>query len=151
MIELILGGARSGKSALAEQRAAESGLAVTYIATAQAGDDEMARRIAHHQSRRAQHWALVEEPLHLAAALSAHAAPDRCLLVECLTLWLTNLLYAGDAARQAESGEEVDCPLLAFETSALLDCLPHLPGRGDRKSTRLNSSHSDRSRMPSSA
>ncbi|MDK9716222.1 MAG: bifunctional adenosylcobinamide kinase/adenosylcobinamide-phosphate guanylyltransferase [Sulfuritalea sp.] len=129
MIELILGGARSGKSALAEQRAAESGLAVTYIATAQAGDEEMARRIAHHQSRRAPHWGLVEEPLHLAAALSAHAAPDRCLLVECLTLWLTNLLYAGNAARQAEAGEDVDCPLLAFETSALLDCLPHLPGR----------------------
>lgn len=56
MIELILGGARSGKSALAEQRAAESGLAVTYIATAQAGDEEMARRIAHHQSRLAKHY-----------------------------------------------------------------------------------------------
>jgi len=129
MIELILGGARSGKSALAEQRAAESGLAVTYIATAQAGDDEMARRIAHHQSRRASHWALVEEPLHLAAALVDHAAPDRCLLVECLTLWLSNLLHAGAAAKQAEAGQEVNCPLLAFETSALLDCLPQLPGR----------------------
>lgn len=129
MIELILGGARSGKSALAEQRAAESGLAVTYIATAQAGDDEMARRIAHHQSRRAEHWALVEEPLHLAAALVDHAAADRCLLVECLTLWLSNLLHAGTAAKQAEAGQEVSCPLLAFETSALLDCLPQLPGR----------------------
>lgn len=129
MIEFILGGARSGKSALAEQRAVDSGLAVTYLATAQAGDEEMARRIAHHQSRRAQHWGLVEEPLHLATALTTHAAPDRCLLVECLTLWLTNLLYAGNAARQVEAGEDVDCPLLAFETSALLDCLPHLPGR----------------------
>ena len=129
MIELILGGARSGKSALAEQRATESGLAVTYLATARAGDEEMARRIAHHRSRRAQHWALVEEPVHLAAALVGHAAADRCLLVECLTLWLTNLLYAGDAARQAEAGEEVNCPLLAFETSALLDCLPQIPGR----------------------
>lgn len=129
MIELILGGARSGKSALAEMRAAESGLAVTYIATAQAGDKEMARRIAHHQSRRAAYWALVEEPLHLAAALNDHAASDRCLLVECLTLWLANLLHAGSAARQAEAGEEIDCPLLAFETSALLDCLPQLHGR----------------------
>ena len=129
MIELILGGARSGKSVLAEQRAAESRLSVTYIATAQAGDEEMARRIAHHQSRRAEHWALVEEPLHLAEVLTAHAATDRCLLVDCLTLWLTNLLYAGSAARQAEAGEEVNCALLAFETSALLDCLPHLPGR----------------------
>ena len=129
MIELILGGARSGKSALAEQRAAESGLAVTYIATAQAGDEEMARRIAHHRSRRAGHWALVEEPLHLAAALVNHAAADRCLLVDCLTLWLSNLLFAGRAAQQAEAGEAVNCPLLAFETAALLDCLPQLPGR----------------------
>ena len=129
MIELILGGARSGKSALAEQRAAESGLAVTYIATAQAGDAEMARRIAHHQARRAGHWALLEEPLHLAAALVNHAAAGRCLLVDCLTLWLTNLLYAGSAAQQAEAGAAVDCPLLAFETAALLDCLPNLPGR----------------------
>ena len=129
MIELILGGARSGKSALAERRATESGLAVSYVATAQAGDAEMARRIAHHQSRRPPHWALVEEPLHLAAALTERAAPNRCLLVDCLTLWLTNLLYAGAAARQAEAGEEVNCPLLAFETAALLDCLPNLPGR----------------------
>jgi adenosylcobinamide kinase/adenosylcobinamide-phosphate guanylyltransferase len=129
MIELILGGARSGKSALAERRAAESGLAVSYIATAQAGDAEMARRIAHHRSRRPPHWALLEEPLHLATALNDHAAPDRCLLVDCLTLWLTNLLYAGAAARQAEAGEAVDCPLLAFETAALLDGLPKLPGR----------------------
>jgi len=129
MIELILGGARSGKSALAEQRAAESGLAVCYVATAQAGDAEMARRIAHHRSRRAAHWTLVEEPLHLAATLVEQAAADRCLLVDCLTLWLSNLLHAGVAARQAESGADVACPLLAFETSALLDCLPQLPGR----------------------
>jgi adenosylcobinamide kinase/adenosylcobinamide-phosphate guanylyltransferase len=129
MIELILGGARSGKSALAEQRAEESGLAVTYVATGQAGDAEMARRIAHHRSRRPPHWTLVEEPLHLAATLAEHAAPDRCLLVDCLTLWLTNLLYAGSAARQVEAGEEVECPLLAFETAALLDTLPQLPGR----------------------
>jgi adenosylcobinamide kinase/adenosylcobinamide-phosphate guanylyltransferase len=128
MIELILGGARSGKSALAEQRASESGLAVTYIATAQGGDEEMARRIAHHQSRRSPHWALVEEPLHLAAVLTANASEHRCLLVECLTLWLTNLLYAGSAARQAEAGEAVNCPLLAFETAALFDCLTQLPG-----------------------
>jgi adenosylcobinamide kinase/adenosylcobinamide-phosphate guanylyltransferase len=129
MIELILGGARSGKSALAEQRAVESGLAVTYIATAQAGDAEMVRRIAHHQARRPPHWALVEEPLHLAAALNDHAATDCCLLVDCLTLWLTNLFYAGAAARQAEAGAAVNCPLLAFETSALLYCLPQIPGR----------------------
>lgn len=129
MIELILGGARSGKSALAEQRATESGLAVTYIATAQEGDAEMARRIAHHRSRRPPHWVLVEEPLHLAAMLMEHAAADRCVVVDCLTLWLSNLLFQGKAAQQVEAGEEVNCPLLAFETAALLDCLPRLPGR----------------------
>lgn len=129
MIELILGGARSGKSALAERRAAESGLAVRYIATAQAGDAEMSRRIAHHRARRPPHWALVEEPLHLAAALAAHAAADRCLLVDCLTLWLANLMFAGGAAGQAEAGGAVDCPVLAGEISALLECLPQLAGR----------------------
>lgn len=129
MIELILGGARSGKSALAEQHALESGLAVTYIATGEAGDVEMAQRIAHHKTRRAAHWALVEEPVHLAATLRGHAAADRCLLVDCLTLWLSNLLLRGQAARQVEAGDAVDCALLKNQTNALFDCLPQLPGR----------------------
>ena len=92
MIELILGGARSGKSRLAERLAGESGLPVTYIATSQPLDGEMSARIAHHQARRPAGWGLIEEPLALAAALRAQAAPDRCLLVDCLTLWLTNLM-----------------------------------------------------------
>ena len=78
MIELILGGARSGKSRLAERQAADSGLAVHYIATAQARDGEMAARIAHHRERRLAHWALVEEPLALAGVLRERAAADRC-------------------------------------------------------------------------
>lgn len=69
MLELILGGARSGKSRFAERLAAESGLAVTYIATSQALDGEMTERIAHHRERRPAHWALVEEPLQLARVL----------------------------------------------------------------------------------
>lgn len=129
MLTLILGGARSGKSALAEQRAITSGLAVTYIATGQAGDDEMARRIAHHQQRRPVEWALVEEPLHLAATLRQHAATGRLLLVDCLTLWLSNLIFAGVAAQQAEADKAIDCPLLQSETDALLQCLAGLPGR----------------------
>jgi adenosylcobinamide kinase/adenosylcobinamide-phosphate guanylyltransferase len=133
MIELILGGARSGKSNLAEQRATESGLAVTYLATAEAftsaTDPEMARRIVHHKARRPAHWDLLEEPLHLAAALKAHAAPGRLLLVDCLTLWLSNLLFGGQAAQQAEAGLSVECPLLATETAALIEVLPTLPGR----------------------
>ena len=79
-IELIIGGARSGKSSLAERRAAESGLAVAYIATATIGDGEMAQRIAHHRERRPAHWRTVEEPLHLADALRSEAAPGRLLL-----------------------------------------------------------------------
>lgn len=129
MVELILGGARSGKSALAEQRAADSGLAVTYIATGEAGDNEMAVRIAHHKARRPSQWGLVETPLHLAATLRTHAATDRCLLVDCLTLWLSNLLFRGKAGAQAEAEQAIDCPLLREETQAMIDCLPTLPGR----------------------
>lgn len=117
MLELILGGARSGKSRFAERLAAESGLAVTYIATSQPLDGEMTERIAHHRERRPAHWTLVEEPLQLARVLRAQAAAERCLLVDCLTLWLTNLLMLDDAARLAE------------ERDALLECLDGLPGR----------------------
>lgn len=137
MAQLIIGGARSGKSSLAEQRATDWAAAapdreVLYLATAQvrpsAEDPEMAQRLAHHRARRPAAWGLVEEPLHLALALAENAAPNRCILVDCLTLWLTNLLFAGDAARQAEAHLPIQCPLLAEETQALLDCLPPLPG-----------------------
>lgn len=128
MIEIIFGGARSGKSALAEQRARDSGLAVTYIATAEAGDSEMAARIAHHRARRPADWHSIEEPLHLAACLRREAAAGRLLLVDCLTLWLTNLLFKGQAAAQADAGAAIDCPLLQTEWQALLDTLPQLPG-----------------------
>jgi adenosylcobinamide kinase / adenosylcobinamide-phosphate guanylyltransferase len=129
MAELIIGGARSGKSLLAEQRASASGLRVVYIATARAEDAEMARRVAHHQSRRPAEWGNVEEPLHLAVALQEHAVQDTCLLVDCLTLWLSNLFLAGRAAAQAEANEAIDCPLLADETRRLCEILPTLPGR----------------------
>lgn len=129
MIELVIGGARSGKSAHAEKQAQESGLRVVYIATAQVQDAEMERRIAHHRARRPADWACAEAPLQLAATLRAEAAPHKCLLVDCLTLWLSNLFFAGAAARQAEAGEAIDCPLLAGETQALLETLPRLPGR----------------------
>ncbi len=117
MLELILGGARSGKSRFAERLAADSGLAVTYIATSQPLDGEMTERIAHHRERRPAHWTLVEEPLQLVRVLREQAAANRCLLVDCLTLWLTNLLMLDDAARLAE------------ERDALLECLDGLPGR----------------------
>ncbi|MEY4592356.1 MAG: hypothetical protein RIR18_1251 [Pseudomonadota bacterium] len=128
MIELILGGARSGKSALAEKIAQESRLKVTYLATAQAGDSEMASRITHHQARRPVQWSLLEEPLHLAAALEQQAAPGKCLLVDCLTLWLSNLIFQGDAWRQIEAGKVVTCPLFLRELQSLLETLPRLQG-----------------------
>ena len=117
MLELILGGARSGKSRLAERLALESGLPVTYIATSQALDAEMAERIAHHRARRPADWALLEEPLTLARVLRENAAAERCLLVDCLTLWLTNLLLLDDPVRLSE------------EREALLESLGDLPGR----------------------
>lgn len=117
MRPLILGGARSGKSALAERLAGGSGLDVVYIATAQAGDDEMAARIARHRSDRPPHWRTVEAPLALADALHAHTGKDVCVVVDCLTLWLSNLLCAEDAA------------LCQRERDALLDAWPRLPGR----------------------
>ncbi len=91
---LFLGGARSGKSAHAERLAAESGKEVIYIATGAAGDAEMAARIAHHRSQRPAHWRTVEEPIALAAALAEWRSPQRMVLVDCLTLWLCNLLFS---------------------------------------------------------
>ncbi|MBF0193225.1 MAG: bifunctional adenosylcobinamide kinase/adenosylcobinamide-phosphate guanylyltransferase [Magnetococcales bacterium] len=95
-IELILGGARSGKSSLAEELAKKSGLDVTYIATAQAKDKEMQTRILLHKQRRPSHWQLVEEPIELSSVLAKHAKADRVLLVDCLTLWLSNILLQPD-------------------------------------------------------
>ena len=116
MLQLILGGARSGKSRLAEKLAAESGCAVTYIATSQPLDGEMNQRVRHHRERRPAHWALIEEPIELARVLREHARADACLLVDCLTLWLTNLLMLEDPQR------------LNAERDALLECLADLPG-----------------------
>jgi adenosylcobinamide kinase/adenosylcobinamide-phosphate guanylyltransferase len=115
MSTLILGGARSGKSGHARDLAEASGLAVTLIATARAGDEEMRTRIARHRSERPEHWNTVEEPLALAEALRESAAPARFLVVDCLTLWLLNVL---------EAGEDV----FLRERAALLAALPDLPG-----------------------
>ncbi len=91
---LVLGGARSGKSAHAE--ALIGARAATFVATAEAGDAEMAARIAAHRRRRPASWRTVEAPLDLPATLTAAAvAEDRPVLVDCLTLWLSNLLAAG--------------------------------------------------------
>jgi adenosylcobinamide kinase/adenosylcobinamide-phosphate guanylyltransferase len=114
-VSLVLGGARSGKSVFAERLAAESGRRKIYLATCQAfdGDDEMEDRIAQHQVRRGAEWQLVEEPTELATRLPELAGSETCILVDCLTLWLTNLMMA-----------ERD---IAEETRQLVDCVAALP------------------------
>ncbi|KND54375.1 Adenosylcobinamide-phosphate guanylyltransferase [Candidatus Paraburkholderia kirkii] len=99
-ITFVLGGARSGKSAHAERLAADSGLPVTYIATARIGDAEFAERVSLHRERRPAHWSFVEAPLDLAGALREADRAGHCVLIDCLTLWLTNLLFSSGSADQ---------------------------------------------------
>ena len=91
---LVLGGARSGKSAFAERMIGDSGLTRIYLATATADDDEMRNRIVHHRTQRGEGWTTVEEPLALVDALTREATHGRAVLVDCLTLWLSNLMFA---------------------------------------------------------
>jgi adenosylcobinamide kinase/adenosylcobinamide-phosphate guanylyltransferase len=91
---LVLGGARSGKSAFAEKLIEDTGFARVYLATATAGDDEMKARIAHHRAQRGEGWTTIEEPLALVDALTREATRGRVVLVDCLTLWLSNLMSA---------------------------------------------------------
>jgi adenosyl cobinamide kinase/adenosyl cobinamide phosphate guanylyltransferase len=106
-LTLLLGGARAGKSALALELAQDVGGSVVYIATAEAGDDEMTARIARHRAERPGEWRTVEEPVELGSAL-ASAEPEACVVVDCLTLWVANLLARGDAVlAEAEAVAEL--------------------------------------------
>jgi len=121
MIELILGGVKSGKSKLAEQHAIDSGLDVIYIATAMKEfdgivDQGMIDRITTHKEQRPAHWEVIEEPLYLADALIKMSSINKLLLVDCLTLWVTNLLLNDDSS------------LLKNETDKLIKILPALSG-----------------------
>lgn len=97
---VLLGGARSGKSALALRLASESGAAVTVVATAEALDEEMASRIAAHRAERPPEWTVVEEPLELAAAIEAVPAGET-LVIDCLSLWVANVLERGGSLQGA--------------------------------------------------
>ncbi len=101
-VTLVLGGARSGKSRYAERMVEAAAAVGTYCATAQAGDAEMAARIAAHRARRGAFWRTVEEPRAIAAVIAAEAADARPLLIDCLSLWLSNLMLA-NAALEEES------------------------------------------------
>jgi len=106
-IILVTGGARSGKSQYAEQRAAELGLRRLYIATAEGKDEEMAQRIAEHQKRRGNDWTTIEEPVELSSALLAQRGRTDCALVDCLTIWSSNLLLRRDQNYAEEKVEEL--------------------------------------------
>jgi adenosylcobinamide kinase/adenosylcobinamide-phosphate guanylyltransferase len=113
---LVLGGVRSGKSRYAETLARAHGGPVTVIATATADDEEMRARIAAHRARRPADWTVVEETIRLARALRAAASPSGIVVIECLTLWLTNLLLSPARAD------------LEPEQNAFLDSLADLAG-----------------------
>lgn len=118
LIQLILGGARSGKSHYAEICAAESTLDVLYVATAQAHDNEMQQRIQHHQQQRPGHWQLIEEPVNLVSVLKSNADSSKCILVDCLTLWLSNQLCSDEHKSQ-----------LHKNIDDLIDLVPNLQGK----------------------
>jgi len=112
--QFVLGGVRSGKSRLAQRLALACKKPVTYIATATAEDEEMQRRIQSHQQNRPSEWVVVEEPYALGRVIQSHGDTGNCLLIDCLTLWLTNLLCAND---EAQSRTEIDCFLQQLETT----------------------------------
>lgn len=112
---LVLGGAASGKSMYAEDLVLRQPARPVYIATAQAFDGEMTDKIAVHKARRGAVWTNVEEPLDLAGAIAGSDAPDAVLLVDCLTLWLSNLM--------------ADDRDIAAETAQLVGILARLQGR----------------------
>ncbi len=109
---LVLGGARSGKSRFAEELVFNSGLERLYVATSPVIDEEMKDRVALHKAQRGQHWRTLEEELDLVGVLECEAEPGKVLLVDCLTLWLNNLIYRERS--------------VAEETAALCEAVRHL-------------------------
>lgn len=95
--ELILGGVKSGKTRYGMQRAMQGRQQIIYVATAQARDDEMRARIRRHRDDRPDDWLLIEEPIALSDVLKSHDSVEHCFIVDCLTLWMSNLLEQKDA------------------------------------------------------
>ncbi|MBC3886589.1 bifunctional adenosylcobinamide kinase/adenosylcobinamide-phosphate guanylyltransferase [Undibacterium griseum] len=137
---LIFGGARSGKSAFAEQLATQwmtqparagsapgHGRQVIYLATAQAADAEMQQRITHHQQRRPAEWRTLEQPLALADTIRRHSQPDTLILIDCITVWLSNCLFA-DNRDFPEIGTITPPAIYTEQRAALLDALAQAPG-----------------------
>ena len=97
----VLGGARSGKSRFAEDLVLQSGRKKIYLATSEIWDEEMEDRVEQHKARRGPDWKVMEEPLEISSVLKKHADRDTCILVDCLTLWLTNLMMAERNIKEA--------------------------------------------------
>jgi len=153
-LTLVLGGARSGKSRYAEkliEAAASSGI---YCATAEAGDAEMTARIAAHRARRGPFWRTIEAPLRIAEVVAAETRPGRPLLIDCLTLWLSNLMMAETALDDEFSAldaalHEARGPVVLVANEVGLGLVPETPlGRAFRDAAgRLNqdiAAHADR-------
>jgi adenosylcobinamide kinase/adenosylcobinamide-phosphate guanylyltransferase len=119
-IHLVLGGARSGKSAFAEKLALYSKQAVTYVATAQVYDNEFAKRIEHHKNRRPKEWQTIEAPFNLAKTLLTQDKADQCIIVDCLTLWLAQCICPDCALPETVDWTQ--------ERQSLLNVLPKLKG-----------------------
>lgn len=131
-IHFVLGGARSGKTRHALRLAESLGLKPGYVATATAFDGEMQARIDAHRAERDDRWTTIEAPVDLADAIRAHAAADRVLLVDCLTLWLNNLMFADkdvDAATDALCAalQTADGPVILVSNEIGLGLVPETP------------------------
>ncbi|WP_084396624.1 bifunctional adenosylcobinamide kinase/adenosylcobinamide-phosphate guanylyltransferase [Henriciella aquimarina] len=144
-ITLILGGARSGKSRRAQSLAEASAPARLYVATAEAHDAEMAERIAHHQADRGDGWQTLEAPLDLVGALNGLAPGDTPVLVDCLTLWLSNLMHHGgdveaETVRLCSALKALQRPVFLVSNEVGLGLVPETPlGRAFRDAQgRLN-------------
>jgi adenosylcobinamide kinase / adenosylcobinamide-phosphate guanylyltransferase len=125
---LVLGGVRSGKSRYAEQVAGQGAASVVMVVTATADDEEMAARIAAHRARRPPQWQVVEEPVALGGAISRATAPGTVVIVDCLTLWLANLLALGD--RKVLEGERDALNSAVSEASGTLVLVSNEVGSG---------------------
>ena len=127
---LVLGGARSGKSAFAERLAISSGRPVAFIATATASDDDMRERIARHRASRSPEWLTIEEPLHLAAAVRRAAVLADVLLLDCITLWLANWMgQQSDLELDDAPGEAYTGRVLSDIEELLATLAPSGPGK----------------------